>query len=441
MGRIHLGLLVAMVGVVALAAGCGSDPTATPTPTSPPVSGATPTPTPDAAARFQAEWDALIVAAQQEGELIIVMGGGGVPLNPVYDIFSEKFGIKVVTSVGSSRENGARVLAEQSAGRYTVDIIHSGLSSGLGVFMPNDSVQDVRPFLFHPEVIDETLWFGNKLWWADESERFFLVYEAQVAGQSGGDSLFWNKDLLGIDEVATWKTQLDVLGDAYKGQIITLSQAAGGSAGTNISKYLDPAFGPEWYERLFTEVDAIFTPDLNVVVDTIAQGGAMIAQNIGTAARTIRSLQTLGAPIEEYAQAFDRGELPGLPELRELGPVQTSGMLLIPKNPPHPNAMKLALNWLLSIEGQTAIHETEEPGSAPGTLHNEISLRRDVPPGLTDPKLRWEAGAEYAIVSLNPSLSPLNEIVSEWVRELERCQCKAPRPFDPEEYRAQMIQR
>ena len=441
MGRMRLWLAVVTVSMVALAAGCGGDPTATPTATPTPAPGATPTPTPDAAAVFQAEWDALIVAAQEEGELIIVMGGGGVPLNPVYDIFSEKFGIKVVTSRGSSRENGERVLAEQSAGRFTVDIVHSGLSSGLGVFIPNGSVQDVRPFLFHPEVIDTSQWFGDKLWWADATEKYHLVYEAQVEGLSGGSSLFWNTNVLDIAEVATWETQLDVLGEAYRGRIITLSQAAGGASGTNISKYLDPAFGPEWFERLFTDIDAIFTPDLNVVVDTIAQGGAAIAQNIGTAGRTIRSLLDLGAPLEEYERAFGRGELPGLPELQELGPVQTSGMLLIAKNPPHPNAMKLALNWLLSVEGQTAIQATEEPGTPPGSLHNEISLRRNIPPGLTDPALRWQAGVEYALVSLNPELSPLNEVVSEWARELELCQCKAPRPFDPEEYRGQLIQK
>ncbi|MCI0888247.1 MAG: hypothetical protein J4N28_01350, partial [Chloroflexi bacterium] len=74
----RLGLVSATAAVLALlVSACGADATATPTsvPTATPLPGATPTPTPDEAALFQIEWDALIEAAQAEGDLILVFGG------------------------------------------------------------------------------------------------------------------------------------------------------------------------------------------------------------------------------------------------------------------------------------------------------------------------------------------------------------------------------
>ena len=77
-------------GLAAFAVACGADPTPTPVPTptptpvpeptATPVPGATAmpapeptaTPTPDAMAAFKEEWDALIAAAKQEGELVFI---------------------------------------------------------------------------------------------------------------------------------------------------------------------------------------------------------------------------------------------------------------------------------------------------------------------------------------------------------------------------------
>ena len=128
----HMGITALAVSAFGLLlAGCGGDePTATPSPTPPPP-GATSTPTPDAAAAFQAEWDALSAAAQQEGQLIAALGGSGRPLREMYKVFADKFGIEVVVSRGSGREQASRVLAEQSAGRFEVDTFTGGLSTAI----------------------------------------------------------------------------------------------------------------------------------------------------------------------------------------------------------------------------------------------------------------------------------------------------------------------
>ena len=87
----RFGLLSATAVLLALLlVACGADPTATPTsePTATPLPGATPTPTPDEAALFQIEWDALIEAAQAEGDLILVFGGAaGRNFRPIAAVF------------------------------------------------------------------------------------------------------------------------------------------------------------------------------------------------------------------------------------------------------------------------------------------------------------------------------------------------------------------
>ena len=109
---------VVVLAVIALmAAACGSDPTPTPRPTPTPTAMAEPTPTVSAEAMFQDEWDALAAAAAEEGKLIVAGGTSGSRDNrPVWDVFSEKYGIEVIVSGGANQDTTDRILAEQSAG-------------------------------------------------------------------------------------------------------------------------------------------------------------------------------------------------------------------------------------------------------------------------------------------------------------------------------------
>ena len=127
----RVGMLVLIGSVMALVlAACGQEePTATPVPTAtpPPVVADEPTPTPDAAAAFEAEWEALIAAAQAEPELVLVLGGSaGRNYRPVVEFFGEKFGIELVISTGSGTAQANRVLAERQVGSYLVDILFVG---------------------------------------------------------------------------------------------------------------------------------------------------------------------------------------------------------------------------------------------------------------------------------------------------------------------------
>ena len=437
-GRVFL--LAVVASALALLAACGSDPTPTPAPTATPTPApvATPTPTPDL---FLAEWDELIAAAQAEGQLLMAGGGGTVSLFPVYEIFAEKYGIEVTWGRGSAREISERLMAEQAAGRFEVDTLHAGGGFAARVFVPNNIVQPIMPFIIHPEVLDKSLWFGGHYWWTDPDQLYQFIFGATPASSSGGEGLWWNTDLVEIEEVAAWKDHWDPLSANYEGegQVITASISGGHSTGSLLEYYLDPNKGPAWLERFYHEMDNFQTSDLDAIIDGVAKGGYRFTMYVGTANRFIRALGQQGAPVMEYQAAFNQGLVPGLPTLPLLKHTNNSGSIMIARNNPNPNATKLFTNWLLSREGQIAMHETEVPGEPAGTLHDEVSLRVDIPVGLTDPLYRWDPNVRYATVDMNPKLGLLQNEVVEWLLEIEQRGELVARPFEPDDFREELF--
>ena len=162
--------------------------------------GRSPTPTLDAS--FTAEWERLIAAAQEEGKLVIAGGGGVQSIAPIYKIFEDKFGIKVVLGRGSSTEHANRILAEQAAGRFTVDVAHSGANSANVRYIANGMAQPIAPWIFHPEAAPEN-WFGDRWWWTDAEEKYHLVMTSSISSGSGGD-FWWNTNNMSLEEVASW---------------------------------------------------------------------------------------------------------------------------------------------------------------------------------------------------------------------------------------------
>ena len=130
------GVLMGLVGLMALlVAACGGeDPTATPVPPQP-------TAPLDAAALFQVEWDTLLAAAQEEGEVVTFIAGslGRSNLKDLLPRFEEKYGIAVIFSTGSSRQNADN--------RIVIHTIGLGLTkSSAIVFMQGLAAQNGGQF-------------------------------------------------------------------------------------------------------------------------------------------------------------------------------------------------------------------------------------------------------------------------------------------------------
>ena len=389
--------LIALAMALVLAA-CGQeDPTSTPapTPTSPPAEE--PTPTLDAAAAFQVEWDALIAAAQAEPEVVIVMGGSsGRNYRPITEFFEEKFGVKVILSTGSGSAQANRVLAEREAGQYLVDVLFVGPTSANERLIPANALDPMAEQFMHPEVLDTSLWFGGKYWWADVDQRYVFTLSADAGPIQ---SMRYNTDLMTQEDLDGINSVWDYVDPArFAGKIVALSPLTGGAGGTYYEAYVHPDIGQKWVDAFVDPaLDVTFVEDFRFVVDGVAQGKFHFATAVGSAGRDLDSLAGLGAPVEQFPCTVGNVCVTEFEEGGVMGGTGSQNNMMLPSNRPNPNAARLFVNWFLSKEGQTAMHTmaTQDP---------DQTLRTDVTDfGKTLPYERRDAEKDYFFFSSDPT--------------------------------------
>ena len=402
----QLGLLAVMAGAMALlVAACGADPTATPTsaPTAAPLpEQAAPTSTPDAAALFRAEWDALIAAAQEEGELSATLGSASSRnFRPIINAWGEKFGIKPIISSGSGSEHVNRVLAEQQVGRYLVDTMQGGVATVISRMIPAGALSPVADLFIHPEVIDQSLWFNGTHWYSDPDQKFIFAFAAVLSPMNMG--MRYNTDLVSQEDLDAMDSVFDYLDPKWKGKIVSTDPNVGGGSTLTYLAYVHPDIGTEWIDAFLSpELGVTFSADRKFVTDGLAKGKFHLAIAAGGSSRDIDSLATLGAPVGRLVKDFKEGGTMAA----------SSGMnnIFTPINGPNPNAAKLWVNWWLSQEGQTTMHTMSEMESAP-------TLRLDVTDwGTTNPNDRREEGKSYFFFSTDPQYNVKRQEALEYVQ-------------------------
>ena len=402
----HLAAIALSVLAVLLAA-CG---TADPTPT-PPAAQDGSTPTAGAPMGFEAEWEALIAAAQEEGRLVVSGSGGVGEIAPVYKIWQDKFGIRVTIARGSGRANADRLLAEQGVGRFDVDVVHGGATTINTRLMPNGALVRMDPLLVHPEVIDRSLWYGGRHWYNDEEDAFMFVYAAEVAESSQLDDIWFNTNLVTFEEVASWRSEEEVL-DKYGGSMIDAHVAQLSGAGGVVRVFIDPNRGPDYWEDVYSR-DIFWAPEWRYMTDAISRGDFAIslAGAGGENGREMTEARQLGLPVESYETLRLENDWPLYDEESRLTPAGSGAAVAVAKNQPHPNAAKLWVNWLFSREGATVMQQTLGEGELLGgsaTLRRASLRADDIPPGLTDPALRRKPGVNYNTIDMTPSAAALS---------------------------------
>ena len=370
-------MVLVLAGVFGmLVAACGADdPTATPTPPA-----ATPTSASEDAA-FQIEWDALVAAAQEEGELVTFLCCAlGSDIDSYIPAFEAEFGIKWINSTGSSRQNWDKVQTERAAGKYELDVWTGGLRTSNSRLLPGGALAELKPLLFHPEVIDESLWFGGAHFWADfEFAPDATTNLNRVFAYGGSASLAeitYNTDLLDPNEIQSYQ---DLLDPKWKGQIIARDPRLAGSSQSTALYYL--LMGEDFLRSLLTEQDIVIVDDALQAANQLALGKyAMCLFACGT---EVREAQEQGLPVaSEFPNSLEEGSR-----------ISTGGnTFMAVANPPHPNAQKLFANWFLSKAGQTIWQE----------VTHDHSLRTDIGTNGVDAENIREEGKTYLMFERDP---------------------------------------
>ena len=389
----NLSSIAALVfAFAALALGCGSDPTATPTaaPTPTPTAMmAEPTPTPEPVDPFEAEWDALIAAAQEEGKLdAFICCALGRVFDGHIDAFQENFGIEIVSATGSSRQQADRVLAERAAGVYSLDVWTGGLSTTNTRLVPEGALTDIRDLLIHPDVLNGDAWFFGELFWGDPERKYIVGY----GGNASNAPIAYNTEKLPDPTVI--QSYVDILRPEFVGQIVGRDPREAGVA-NNHPFYFDQGLDETYLVPLFRDMEMVIASDARQAAEWLAQGRFTLC--IFSCGTEVEELKNQGLPVQD--------QFPH--PLKEGATIGTGGNnIFVMDQAPHPNAAQLFLNWMLGPEGQTLYQEA----------NGDNSLRIDIPKDNVVSGNLPKDDIEYLVPSADPAHLGKIDDALEWFR-------------------------
>ncbi len=344
-------------------------------------------------AGFEEKWKDLIKAAQKEGKVVAFICcsvGRGSRVRDVMGHFEKKFGIKVINSTGSSREQWERVRAERRVGRYSLDIWMGGLRTSTSRLLPAKALRPLKPLIFHPEILDESAWYAG-INYVDPQHQYVLPFAANARAAS----IMYNTKLVNEKEIQSY---WDLMDPKWKGKIVFESFALAGQAQTTAFFFLHPKIGPKWLRELHSKMKPTIAPNDRTAGEWTAIGRFQLC----LLSCDGRNLERQGLPVKR----FDR-------PLKEGATLSTGGnALMAMANAPHPNAQKLFVNWWLTREGQTLMQKADGPGSG------QDSLRIDIPKDDVDPVDRRRPGVTYIYDEADPDFSENLEKAMAYIRQV-----------------------
>lgn len=315
-------------------------------------------------------WEKIVTAGKKESK-VVVFGPPGPDVRDAFTLgFQKKYPeIQVDFNGMQGAQVAPKLIAELKSQQYRTDLIIAGTTTALEGLVPVNAVVPMQPFLLGPETRDVSKWKAGKLHYSDDAEKYNLVYgnRVQVA-------FVYNRDSLAPGKIKSWK---DLLNSEWKGKIAMLDpRRAGGGLDISTFWYTNEklGLGKSFMKQLLTTQDIFMSNEERQIVDFVARGRYPIA--IGPSGTLTFQLKAQGLPVELFGSAG----------LQEGGFVTASnGTISVVKNTPHPNAVKVYLNYLLSNEGQVVWSKAS--GLA--------SLRRDVPKDHIPEILLPQEGVSY----------------------------------------------
>jgi iron(III) transport system substrate-binding protein len=274
------------------------------------------------------DWQKTLEAAKKEGRVVVSIPASAELRKGMEEAFQPKYGVKLELIVARGSPSVRKIADEYKAGVRYVDVHIGGTSSAVQGLLNENVLDPVDPYFILPEVKDPKNWWGGHMW-IDKAGKFIYGFQAYTFA-----NVWYNPTLLKPEDIRSYD---DLLDPKWKGKIGILDPRTPG-AGDATWSFLLMVKGEDYLKKLAAQ-DLLLENNQRQLAEAMVKGKIVL---------------TLG--LTEYTfQPFVKAGLPAkpLPTPSE-GSYTTggSGNLVVIKDPPHPNATKVFVNWLLSREGQ-----------------------------------------------------------------------------------------
>ena len=341
-------------------------------------------------ATSQAEWNAAVEAGKKDGQVTVYHTRG--PFENVFAEFSKRYpAIKIMSVTGRGGDLISRIMAERRAGKHGADIYLGSSGTPMDVLYPAKALEPVQPMMILPEVRDPSNWFRKQHHFADPEGKYILIFEGVVRSD-----MAYNSKLVDPKEIDSY---WDLVEPTWKGKIAAMDpKLPGFPSGLLQFAYYHPELGAKFLRQLFGEMDVTLSRDGRQLVDWLAVGKFAII--LAPSASDLQAGMKQGLPLARFEpRAFKEG----------LYMRATQGSLSILRQAPHPNAMKVLVNWLLSKDGQTHYQKQFL------RIDPIFSLREDVPADPTFESYKPKPGDKFMSVyrpefrDLEPAFKVIDE--------------------------------
>jgi iron(III) transport system substrate-binding protein len=279
---------------------------------------------------WKKDWERTVQEAKKEAKLVV-----GIPARPelrkeLEALFKAKFALDLESLPARGPQNASRIAAESAAGVKYFDVFLGG-SGTYESLVEGGIAAPLAPMMLLPEVKEAKNWWGGHIWEDNLSGSRFLYSFIADAGTGG----FWyNPEQAKPQELRELN---DFLNPKWKGRVGFLDPRTPGS-GQSIWSFLWDVKG-EAYLRKLLQQEMFIGRDQRQLGDALAKGKLAFA--LGVSFYTLEGFLSANLPVKE------------IPALKEGLPSSNgSGVIGVVKDPPHPNAARFFVNWLLSKEGQ-----------------------------------------------------------------------------------------
>jgi iron(III) transport system substrate-binding protein len=293
--------------------------------------------------------------------------------------------IKLSITASASRDYWPRVVKEREARLGLWDFRVGGPDNLSYSVKAMGAIAPVRDMLILPEVLDSEVWYGGLDGiFLDKEKRYFLgfaLYEENTA--------YYNSRLISDPGVSEVKNLTD---PKWTGKISMADPRAGSplvASGAMLRTY-----GEDFLRTLLLRQKPVIVKDPRQQIDWLASG---------------RYPVTIGMPSIAFVEYSQRGgNIDGIKKMTGAR-IWTQGVggVQVLADPPHPNATKLFVNWLLTRDVQARIVAAVKVNSR----------RKDVPIEAPNDAVDYARLDEY-VGGQTEAMQPFQRRAAEILREV-----------------------